>query len=42
MQVFHDFCVHDKSTCRSCHFPDLVQHWTEATNGQQGRGSASA
>ena len=29
MQVFHDFCVHDKSICRGCHFPDLVQHWVE-------------
>lgn len=35
MQVFHDFCVHDKSICRSCHFPDLVHHWTETSNGKQ-------
>jgi hypothetical protein len=29
MQVFHDFCVHDKSICRTCHFPDLVHVWAE-------------
>jgi hypothetical protein len=31
MQIFQDFCVHDKSICRSCQFPELVQLWTEAS-----------
>ncbi len=27
MQIFHDFCVNDKSGCRHCQFPDLVSRW---------------
>jgi hypothetical protein len=27
MQVFHDFCVHDKSICHDCHFPELLHRW---------------
>jgi len=27
MQIFHDFCVNDKSACRTCQFPDLVHRW---------------
>jgi hypothetical protein len=27
MQIFHDFCVNDKSACRQCQFPDLVRKW---------------
>jgi len=27
MQIFHDFCVNDKSACRQCQFPDLVRRW---------------
>ena len=27
MQIFHDFCVNDKSACRQCQFPDLVRQW---------------
>ncbi|HTS17215.1 MAG TPA: DUF2851 family protein [Verrucomicrobiae bacterium] len=28
MQIFHDFCVNDKSGCHHCQFPDLVRRWT--------------
>jgi hypothetical protein len=31
MQIFHDFCVNDKSGCRHCQFPDLVRRWAAAT-----------
>ena len=27
MQIFHDFCVNDKSGCHHCQFPDLVRRW---------------
>ena len=27
MQVFHDFCVNDKSACHHCQFPELVRQW---------------
>jgi hypothetical protein len=27
MQIFHDFCVNDKSACHQCQFPDLVRQW---------------
>ncbi len=30
MQVLLDFCVNDKSGCRACRFPDLVQAWSRA------------
>lgn len=33
IQVFQDFCVHDKSICRDCQFPELVHRWTETTVG---------
>jgi hypothetical protein len=32
MQIFHDFCVNDKSGCRHCQFPDLVRHWAEVSH----------
>jgi hypothetical protein len=31
MQIFHDFCVNDKSGCRHCQFPDLVRHWASVS-----------
>ncbi|MGD1018569.1 MAG: DUF2851 family protein [Verrucomicrobiia bacterium] len=31
MQVFHDFCVNDKSGCRHCQFPDLVSRWASVS-----------
>ncbi len=31
MQIFQDFCVHDKSICRTCQFPEMVHLWTEGT-----------
>lgn len=31
MQIFHDFCVNDKSACRQCQFPDLVRRWAAAS-----------
>ncbi len=34
MQIFHDFCLNDKSGCRHCHFPELVRHWAAATSDQ--------
>ena len=30
MQIFHDFCVNDKSACRHCQFSDLVRQWGHA------------
>jgi hypothetical protein len=27
MQIFQDFCIHDKSGCRQCQFPELVRRW---------------
>jgi hypothetical protein len=30
MQIFHDFCVNDKSGCHHCQFPDLVRRWSTA------------
>ena len=29
MQIFQDFCLHDKSICRACQFPELVHRWAE-------------
>lgn len=31
MQIFHDFCVNDKSACRQCQFPNLVRQWAAAS-----------
>lgn len=27
IQVFQDFCVHDKSDCVDCRFPELIRRW---------------
>jgi len=27
LQVFHDFCLNDKSACQQCQFPELVKRW---------------
>ena len=27
LQVFHDFCLQDKSGCEQCQFPALASHW---------------
>ena len=27
MQIFHDFCLNDKSACHQCQFPELVKRW---------------
>jgi len=28
IQIFQDFCLHDKSVCRQCQFPEIVSRWT--------------
>ncbi len=33
MQIFQDFCLNDKSACKQCQFPELVQRWTAASSG---------
>jgi hypothetical protein len=30
MQIFHDFCLNDKSACQQCQFPELVKRWSTA------------
>lgn len=30
MQILLDFCVNDKSLCRHCQFPKLVEHWRDS------------
>ncbi len=27
LQLFHDFCLNDKSACQQCQFPELVKRW---------------
>jgi hypothetical protein len=27
MQIFHDFCLNDKSGCTQCQFPELARRW---------------
>ena len=27
MQIFHDFCLNDKSACQECQFPELLNRW---------------
>jgi hypothetical protein len=30
LQIFQDFCVNDKSGCRACRFPEMIQRWADA------------
>jgi hypothetical protein len=30
MQIFHDFCLNDKTACRQCQFPELARSWATA------------
>ncbi|MDZ4814985.1 MAG: DUF2851 family protein [Verrucomicrobiota bacterium] len=34
-QVFHDFCLTDKTGCEKCLFPELIKRWTQ-TNVREG------
>lgn len=33
LQVFHDFCLNDRSGCRHCQFPDLVREFVAQRSG---------
>ena len=39
MQIFHDFCVNDKSGCHHCQFPDLVRRWASDSDRENRRGT---
>jgi hypothetical protein len=32
MQILLDFCVNDKSLCRDCKLPEMVESWHSAGN----------
>lgn len=32
LQIFEDFCLNDRSDCRACRFPGLVQKWDKETD----------
>ncbi len=30
LQIFHDFCLNDKSACALCQFPEMIERWAAA------------
>jgi hypothetical protein len=36
LQIFQDFCLHDKSGCRQCQFPELARRWSLSEADQAG------